>query len=180
MKKLILMLIAVLSFSYAMAQDEMDFPFQGGSRVMSDYFTNNVAVTDLIKLKAASGVVVMKFTADEKGSIIKMVVYYADDVILTQPIIAALKATDGKWIVPIKQKFYDFLIPFSINIDAPTAKASKAMLAFYNSRNPIVAKDQIPLNLVSLLPTVQIKYTYEPPMVEKPATAKPAAKKSDN
>jgi len=163
MKKLILMLMATLSFSFAMAQAEMDFPFQGGSRVLADYFTNNIAVTDLIKEKAASGVVVMKFTADEKGSIIKMVVYYADDVILTQPIIAALKGTDGKWIVPAKQKFYDFLIPFAINIDQPTTKATKAMLAYYNSRNPIVATDQIPLNLVSLLPTVQVKYTYVPP-----------------
>ena len=163
MKKLMLMLIATLSFSFAMAQAEMDFPFQGGNRVMNDFFATNLTVTDLIKQKAASGVVVMKFTSDEKGSIIKMVVYYADDVILTQPIIAALKATDGKWIIPAKQKFYDFLIPFAINIDAPTAKATKAMLAYYNSRTPIVATDQIPLNLVSLLPTVQVKYTYVPP-----------------
>jgi hypothetical protein len=167
MKKLILMLMATLSFSYAMAQAEMDFPFQGGSRVMADYFTNHVVITDLIKQRAASGVVVMKFTSDEKGSIIKMVVYYADDVSLTEPVIAALKGTAGKWIVPVKQKFYDFLIPFSINIDAPTAKANKAMLAYYNNRTPIVANDQIPLNLVSLLPTVQIKYTYTPPVLAK-------------
>jgi hypothetical protein len=109
----------------------------------------------------------MKFTSDEKGSILKMVVYYADDVSLTQPVIAALKGTEGKWIVPIKQKFYDFLIPFAITIDAPTAKASKAMLGYYNNRAPIVANDQIPLNLVSLLPTVQIKYTYVAPVLAK-------------
>jgi hypothetical protein len=174
MKKLILMLMATLSFSYAMAQTEMDFPFQGGSKVMADYFNNNVVVTDLIKQRAASGVVVMKFTSDEKGSIIKMVVYYADDASLTEPVIKAMKGTNGKWIVPDKQKSYDFLIPFSISMDAPNAKANKAMLQFYNSRSPIVATDQIPLNLVSLLPAVQIKYTYVPPV----AAAK-SAKKGD-
>ncbi|QKJ31856.1 hypothetical protein HQ865_19510 [Mucilaginibacter mali] len=163
MKKLILMLMATLSFSYAMAQAEMDFPFQGGNKVMTDYFTANVIPTAAIKYRAASGTVVMKFTADEKGSIIKMVVYYADDASLAEPIIKALKGTNGKWIIPDKQKTYDFLIPFSISIDAPTTKASKAMLQFYNSRSPIIATDQIPLNLVSLLPTIQIKYAYEAP-----------------
>ncbi len=155
--------MAVLCFGYAMAQDEMDFPYQGGKQVMADYFKTNIAVTELIKLRAASGLVVMKFTADDKGGIIKMVVYYADDASLTEPVIKALRGTNGKWIVPDKQKSYDFLIPFSINIDAPNAKASKAMLQFYNSRVPIIATDQIPLNTVSLLPTVQVKYTYTPP-----------------
>lgn len=158
------MLIATLSISYAMAQAEMDFPFQGGNKVMNDYFTKTIIPTAAIKYRAASGTVVMKFTADEKGSIIKMVVYYADDASLAEPIIKALKGTDGKWIVPDKQKTYDFLIPFSISIASPTAKASRVMLQFYNSRNPIVATDQIPLNLVSLLPAVQIKYTYEAPV----------------
>jgi hypothetical protein len=169
MKKLILMLMAAMSFSYAMAQDEMDFPFQGGNQVMADYFANTIKVTELIKQRAASGLVIMKFTADEKGSITKMVVYYADDASLTEPIIRSLKGTNGKWIIPVKQKSYDFLIPFSINIDAPTAKASKAMLQYYNSRSPIIATDQIPLNTVSLLPTVQVKYTYVPPVPVKKA-----------
>lgn len=163
------MLMAAMSFGYAMAQDEMDFPFQGGNRVMADYFANTVKVTELIQQRAANGLVVMKFTSDEKGSVIKMVVYYADDASLTEPVIKALKATNGKWIIPAKQKSYDFLIPFAINIDAPNAKASKAMLQYYNSRSPIIATDQIPLNTVSLLPTVQIKYTYVPPVPVKKA-----------
>ncbi len=162
MKKLILTLMAALFFTYAMAQAEMDFPFQGGSKVMADYFHNNIAITNLIKQRAASGLVVMKFTSDDKGSIIKMVVYHADDVSLVEPIIKVLKSTDGKWIIPDKQKSYDFLIPFSISIDNPGKAAGAAMLKFYNSRNPIIATDQIPLNLVSLLPAVQIKYTYQP------------------
>ena len=36
MKKILMMLLAVLSFSYAVAQQELDFPFQGGSQVMTD------------------------------------------------------------------------------------------------------------------------------------------------
>jgi len=165
MKKLILSLIALISFTCVMAQAEMDSPFQGGNEVMDRYFSDSLKVTDLIKQKAASGVVVMKFTSDTKGSIIKMVVYYADDIILTEPVIKALRGTKGKWVIPAKQKTYDFLIPFAINIDHPTSKASKAMLQFYNTKKPIVATDQIPLNTVSLLPTVQVSYTYTPPTV---------------
>lgn len=167
MKKFFLTLIAALSFSFVMAQAEMDFPFQGGSQVMNDYFANNLNITDFIKQHAANGTVVMKFTSDVKGSIIKMVVYYADDASLVEPVIKALKGTDGKWIIPDKQKFYDFIIPFSINVDAPTTKASRAMLHFYNSRKPIITTDQVPLYLVSLLPTIQVKYTYVSPVVTK-------------
>jgi len=163
MKRLILTLIAALTFSFAMAQQNMEFPFQGGNKVMMDYFTNNFAPTDFIKYKAASGTVVMKFTADDKGNIIKMVVYYADDAGLAEPVINMLKGTNGKWIIPAKTKSYDFLIPFTINIDAPGNRAARPMLAFYNSRAPIAAADQIPLNVVSLLPAVQLKYTYTPP-----------------
>ena len=174
MKKLILMCVAVLSFSYAMAQQEMDFPFQGGSKIMTDYFDKNLKVTDLIKQIAATGTVIMKFTSDEKGSIIKMVVYYADDASLVEPVVSALKGTNGKWIIPGGQKSYDFVIPFSINIDAPAPEASKYMLQFYNARKPIVATDQIPLNLVSLLPTVNVTYTYDAP---EAAPVKKKAKK---
>jgi hypothetical protein len=174
MKKLVLMLIAALSFSYAMAQEELDFPFQGGSQVMTDYFAQHLTVSSLIKQRGASGTVVMKFTADDKGGIIKMVVYYADDASLIEPVINALKGTNGKWIIPAKQKFYDFVIPFSIVMDNPTPKASKAILQYMNTKSPIVSTDQIPLNLVTLLPAISVKYTYEPPAIP----AKPAAKKS--
>ena len=162
MKKLVLILLTVFSAGFARAQAEIDFPFQGGREVMADYFAKNIIVTDLIKQHAASGVVVMKFTSDQKGSIIKMVVYYADDASLTQPVIAALKGTDGKWIIPDKEKSYDFLIPFAININTPNSAAVKAMLKYLRSRSPITAADQIPLNTVTLLPTVQVGYDYGP------------------
>jgi len=171
MKKLFLVLIATLSFTFAMAQAEMDFPFQGGNKVMNDYFTNHIQATEVMKQRAASGTVVMKFTSDDKGNISKIVAYYADDASLVEPLIAALKGTDGKWIIPNKRKSYDFLIPFSISLDAPNAKSAKQMLAYYNSRQPITATDMIPLDLVSLLPAVKIKYTYEPPVTAKPAPA---------
>lgn len=172
------MLIAVLSFSYAMAQEELDFPFQGGNQVMTDYFAQHLIVSDLIKQRAASGTVVMKFTADDKGSIIKMVVYYADDASLIEPVINALKGTNGKWVIPAKQKSYDFVIPFSIVIDSPTAKASKAILQYMNTKSPIISTDQIPLNVVTLLPAVLVKYMYEPPAVMAKPAAKKTAKKS--
>lgn len=171
-----MMLLATLSFSYAMAQQELDFPFQGGSQVMNDYFARNLKITDLIKQRAASGTVIMKFTSDPKGSIIKMVVYYADDASLIEPVIAALKGTDGKWIIPDKQKFYDFVIPFSIAIASPDAKASKAMLQYFNTKNPIVATDQVPLNLVTLLPAISVKYTFSPPVAAKSGARKSGKK----
>jgi len=154
-------LVTTLSFSFAMAQTDLEFPFQGGKKVMYDYFDSHIAVTPVIKQRAASGLVVMKFTSDDKGNVTKMVVYYADDASLIEPIITALKTTDGKWIVPAKTKSYDFLIPFSISINNPDAKVAEAMLAYYNSRQPISATDQIPLDTVSLLPTVQVRYTDE-------------------
>lgn len=173
-----MMLLATLSFSFAMAQQELDFPFQGGSQVMNDYFAQHLNITDLIKQRAASGTVIMKFTSDPKGSIIKMVVYYADDASLIEPVINALKGTDGKWIIPDKQKFYDFVIPFSITMDAPDSRASKAILQFQNTKSPIVSTDQIPLNLVTLLPAISVKYAYVAPVTAKPAsTTKKTAKK---
>lgn len=185
MKNLILTLIATMSFSFAMAQAEMDFPFQGGNKVMNDYFTNKINATPLMKQRASSGTVVMKFTSDDKGNISKIVAYYADDASLVEPVITALKGTNGKWIIPNKTKSYDFLIPFSITLDAPDSESSPQMLAYYNSRQPIAATDMIPLDLVSLLPAVKIKYSYNPPVVNKPApviapatetTAPPATK----
>lgn len=167
-----MMLLAVLSFSYAMAQQELDFPFQGGSQVMTDYFAQNLKITDLIKQRAASGTVIMKFTSDPKGSIIKMVVYYADDASLIEPVINALKGTNGKWIIPDKEKSYDFVIPFSITMDTPDSKASKTILQYLNTKSPIVATDQIPLNLVTLLPAISVKYAYAAPATIKPATKK--------
>lgn len=173
-----MMLLAMLCFSVAMAQQELDFPFQGGSQVMNDYFAEHIKVTDLIKQRAASGTVIMKFTSDPQGSIIKIVVYYADDASLVEPVISALKGTNGKWIIPAQQKFYDFVIPFSIAMDSPDSRASKPVLQYMNTKSPILSTDQIPLNLVTLLPAISVKYTYDAPAAVKPASvAKKPVKK---
>lgn len=164
MKKLFLMLMAVMAFGRVMAQAEMDFPFQGGKEVMSDFFAKNVVVSDQIRSHASTGLVVMKFTSDTQGSIIKLVVYYADDATLTIPVVTALKATNGKWIIPAKQKTYDFIIPFSFSMSKTDTKSSRAVMQYLNHRNPITADDQIPLNTVTLLPTVKVVYDFLPPV----------------
>ncbi|PTQ95562.1 hypothetical protein C8P68_10567 [Mucilaginibacter yixingensis] len=164
MKKLFLMLMAVMAFGRVMAQAEMDFPFQGGKDVMTDFFAKNILVSDQIRSHANTGLVVMKFTSDVQGSIIKMVVYYADDANLTIPVVAALKATNGKWIIPARQKTYDFIIPFSFSMNKPDAKSSKAILQYLGHRTPITADDQIPLNTVTLLPTVKVVYDFLAPV----------------
>jgi len=104
---------------------------------------------------------VIKFTADVNGNLSKLVIYYADDYLLTIPAIEALKKSTKKWIIPNKEKFHDFIIPFSINFNDPTtsvADVQKAAYDFYKKRRPIVAHDQIPLNAATLLPTVVVKY----------------------
>lgn len=158
MKKILLILLCTFVISRGMAQAQLEFPFQGGKEVMLDFFEKNVAVSDYLKQHAANGLVVMKFTSDQQGSIIKLVVYYADDVKLTQPVISALKATNGRWIVPANEKTCDFVIPFTFKPNTTKPATAKTMFQFYTSRAPIVATDQIPLNTVTLLPAVQVLY----------------------
>jgi hypothetical protein len=160
MKKLIILALLLSSF-YCKAQEDLAFPFQGGSPIMTRFFKDSLVVGSDIIAKKAAGVAVIKFTADIKGNIQKLVIYYADDYLLTIPVIEALKKSTKKWIIPNKEKFHDFIIPFSINFNSPAtnvAEVQKAAYEFYKNRRPIVANDQIPLNAATLLPTVVIKY----------------------
>ncbi|MGY4536077.1 hypothetical protein ACVW0P_000471 [Mucilaginibacter sp. UYNi724] len=160
MKKLIILALVLTSF-YAHAQEDLAFPFQGGAPIMNKFFKDSLIVGPEIIAKKAAGVAVIKFTADVNGNIQKMVIYYADDYLLTLPVIAALKKSTKKWIIPNKEKFHDFIIPFSINFNNPATAAAemqKAAFDFYKNRRPIVANDQIPLNSATLLPTVVVKY----------------------
>jgi hypothetical protein len=158
MKKLLLILAAVMLFINCQAQDA-EFPFQGGKDVMMNFFGEHLKTTPLIAENAATGLVVMKFTADQKGKIIKMIVYYADDAILTEPIVNVLRQTNGKWIVPANEKSYDFIIPFSIQINPSSNKhVETQMFNFYKAKQPIISVDQIPLNMVTLLPTIKLSY----------------------
>ncbi|MDB5011540.1 MAG: hypothetical protein JWR67_3163 [Mucilaginibacter sp.] len=164
MKKVFLLTVLSSFFSvYSMAQETLSFPFQGGHPIMTRFFKDSLKVSPEIISKKATGTAVFKFTADERGTITKIVIYYADDLLLTPPIIAALKKSNHKWIIPDKEKFHDFIIPFSISFDIPMSGNStvqKAYYDFYLHHKPFPAVDQIPLNDATLLPTVFVKYTF--------------------
>jgi hypothetical protein len=160
MKKLIVVALILSSF-YCKAQEDLAFPFQGGAPIMMRFFKDSLVVSPDIIAKKAAGVAVIKFTADVNGNLSKLVIYYADDYLLTIPAIEALKKSNKRWIIPNKEKFHDFIIPFSINFNNPAAGVTdiqKAAYDFYKTRRPIVSKDQIPLNAATLLPTVVVKY----------------------
>lgn len=128
---------------------------------MTKFFKDSITVSSEIKAKKATGMAILKFTADEYGTISKIVIYYADDYILTVPVIEALKKSTKKWIIPDKEKFHDFIIPVSIGFNKPTtgiAEVQKANYDFYKTRRPILTKDQLPLNSATLLPTVMVSY----------------------
>ncbi|MBB6130318.1 hypothetical protein [Mucilaginibacter lappiensis] len=161
MKKIILLSAAILLSVYCKAQTELAFPFQGGGAVMTRFFRDSLKVTQDIINKKATGTAVFKFTADEKGTIKKIIVYYADDYVLTLPIIEALKKSNHKWVIPDHEKFHDFIIPFSISFNPP-AMASNATMKdaykFYSQRKPIISYNQVPLEYATLLPTVIVSY----------------------
>lgn len=161
MKKLFLLTITVLISVSCMAQEQLSFPFQGGKEIMMRFFNENVIVPKDAVKKRVAGTVVFKFTADENGVLSKIVIYYADDLALTPFIVEALKKSSSKWIIPNREKFHDFILPFSIRHNTPvkgTAEIQKSHYDFYKNSKPFVSADQIPLNEASLLPTVIINY----------------------
>jgi hypothetical protein len=161
MKKLFTLVAALMISGLAMAQKELAFPFQGGQQVMTDFFKNNFAASADLKQQNAAGVVILKFTADQKGIIKKVIVYYADDFVLAQPAADLLKKSDHKWIVPDGEKLHDFILPISISFNTPAtgaAAAGKTFSAYYGKRSPILTNNQIPLDMATLLPTVTLKY----------------------
>src|SRR5260370_32221406 len=106
MKRVLLSAIALFISVCCIAQQPLAFPFEGGSQVMTQFFKDSITVSPEIIKSKANGTVIFKFTADEKGTIQKLVIYYADDAILAPPMIAALKKSNHKWIVPDKEKFH--------------------------------------------------------------------------
>ena len=144
-----------------MAQQQLAFPFQGGKDVMIRFFKDSLVVSPQLIQRKATGTAVFKFTADEKGIIKKVIIYYADDITLTQPIIEALKKSNRKWIIPDHEKVHDFIIPFTINFNPPsipTAALQKAVYNFQSHRKPVLSFDQVPLDLATLLPTITVNY----------------------
>lgn len=164
MKRIIFLATSLLFLSVYCRAQQLSFPFQGGNQVMTRFFKDSLTVSPQIIKRRAAGVVVFKFTADEKGAITKLVIYYADDTSLAEPIIAALKKSNHKWIIPDHEKFHDFIIPFSIGFTPPATGNEAAQKAFYNfylKRKPIVTVDQVPLDMATLLPTIVVNYTLD-------------------
>src|ERR1700754_2838591 len=146
MKNLLLVITIALLNLNAKAQETLAFPFQGGKEVMAKFFKDSLVVSPQLIAKKATGTAVFKFTADEKGTIKKIIIYYADDIMLTPPIIEALKKSNHKWIIPDREKFHDFIIPFTINFDIPltgNAAVQKAYYDFYLHHKPVLTVDQI-------------------------------------
>lgn len=165
MKKILLIAVISLTCFYAKAQEELAFPFQGGKEVMSKFFKDSLVLSDQIVSHKTTGTAIFKFTADEKGSIKKIIIYYADDITITPPIIEALKKSDRKWIIPDHEKFHDFIIPFSIRFTPPatgSAALQKAVYTAYSKRKAVVSFDQVPLDMATLLPAVSISYDATP------------------
>ena len=164
MKKISLVLIIVLISSWGIAQQQLAFPFQGGSAAMAQFFKDSITVSPGIIKSKATGTVVFKFSADQKGTIQKLVIYYADDAILAPPLIEALKKSNHHWVVPDKEKSHDFILSFAISFNPPvqtTPSAQKEVYNFYLKRKPIVSINQIPLDNVTLLPVVLVKYSID-------------------
>ena len=162
MKKTIFSVMAMLMAINCMAQAKLAFPFQGGKDVMVNFFRENLVASPDIVRRRATGTVIFKFTADQKGKITKMIIYYADDAILAPPIITALKKTNRKWIIPDGVDFTDFILPVSYSFyppDTDTLAVKRAVYDFNQTRKPIVAIDQIPLNMATLLPAVMVNYS---------------------
>lgn len=143
------------------AQEQLVFPFQGGVTIMNRFFKDSLTVSPEIIQKKATGTVVLKFTADPNGNVKKIIIYYADDYALTTPVIAALKKSNHKWIIPDHEKLHDFIISFTVNFNPPAIEntaLAKEVYSYYKHRHPIVSVNQVPIDDVTLLPTVQVDY----------------------
>ena len=161
MKRVLLAISALLLSVNCMAQAQLAFPFQGGKEVMTKFFKENLKASPNIIQRRATGTVIFKFTADEKGKITKIIIYYADDAVLVPPIIDVLKKSNHKWIIPDHEKFNDFILPVSYSFNAPPAGSDSLKSAVYDfnlTRKPIFSTDQIPLDLATLLPAVKVNY----------------------
>jgi hypothetical protein len=161
MKRTILLSISLFLSVYCFAQQQLAFPFQGGSKVMTQFFKDSLKVSPEIIRAKATGLVIFKFSADEKGNIKNLVIYYADDAILAPPAIEALKKSTRKWIIPDDEKLHDFILPFLISFkasDTDNRDTQNAMHNFFARRKPILSRDQIPLNLTTLLPAIVVNY----------------------
>ena len=164
MKKILLLAVSLIISSYSFAQQQLAFPFQGGSTAMTQFFKDSIAVSPEIIKSKATGTVIVKFSADQKGTIQKLVIYYADDAILAPPLIEALKKSNHHWVVPDNEKSHDFILSFAVGFNPPattTPSPQKGVYNFYLKKKPILSTNQVPLDNVTLLPAVQVKYSID-------------------
>lgn len=162
MKKIVLFITVMLVSFYGMAQKKSAFPFRGGKENMIRFFKDSLVVSPAIIQEKATGLVVFKFTADDEGNLTKIVVYYADDAVLVQPIIDVLKKSNHKWILPDHERLNDFIIPFSYSFTQPATPnkgIQKAVYDYISHRKPIYFTNQLLLDTAAnLLPTIMINY----------------------
>jgi len=161
MKKILIATVLVFNAAYCLAQEQLSFPFQGGKDAMDKFFKDSLYVSQAITEKKIVGTAVFKFTASQKGVISKIVVYYADDAVLVQPVIDALRRSNHKWIISSGEKTHDFILPFVFSFTPPAVAAralQKTVYDNYKARSPILANDQVPLDVTTLLPPVSVKY----------------------
>jgi hypothetical protein len=161
MKKNILFIAFTLLSVYGMAQKKSPFPFRGGKEHMMQFLKDSLVVSPQIMKEKATGTVVFKFTSDQLGNVTKIVVYYADDAVLVQPVIDVLKKSNRKWVLPDDVKVNDYLITFTFNFNPPAAASRELQKEVYNyisNRKPILFTNQALLDLTTLLPTIVINY----------------------
>jgi hypothetical protein len=162
MKKNILFIALILLSFYSMAQKKSPFPFRGGKEHMMQFLKDSLVVSPQIMKEKATGTVTFKFTSDQLGNVTKIVLYYADDAVLVQPVIDILKKSNRKWVLPDDVKVNDYLITFTFNFNPPAAAASrelqKEVYSYISNRKPIVFANQAVLDLTTLLPTIVINY----------------------
>jgi hypothetical protein len=160
--KSVLIVIALLFISVcSKAQDQSPFPFKAGSEAMAKFFKDSVSLSPDLQAKRANGTVVIKFSADANGAISRIIVYYADDIILAQPIIEALRKSANQWVIPGNRMRCDFEISFTIGFNLPASPSPELkdqLYAFYADRRHITANNEIPLGQVTLLPNVMLTY----------------------
>lgn len=162
MKKIILFTYILIFALNCMAQEKIAYPFQGGKDIMARFFKDSVLLTPEFKQSKATGVVIFKFTADEKGAMTKMVVYYADDSMLVPPVIEALKKSNHKWIIPDNEKFHDFIVQFAFNFKTPENQSPEFLKDVYDynrNRKQIISKNVVLLDMATMLPTIAVNYS---------------------
>jgi hypothetical protein len=161
MKKVFLFLALVALSVGAFAQKKTPFPFKGGKEHMMSFFKDSLVISQALIDNKAYGIVVFKFTADAPGRISKMVVYYADDPILIQPVIDVIKKSNKRWTIPQGELSNDYLITFSFAFNPPAAPSADLQAAVYDyniNRRPISLGNESLLDNGILLPTIVINY----------------------